>query len=345
MIMENYTRDITTLQSQATLWWPDTLKKQNAAISILPRLLETQDDFIALLQLNKSSPTQIFNLIKAANFPANLFLKHLCILSDYGGEPMQRLGKSFTHIFTKTDYTGKQVMNYLWRGNSYQYLFESMPVKSLSNAKLHIDGHGLQKNKPLDGLKRDMIMVLLHASTSNVSDQAGLDNCLIGSLLGDEVALQNYIRQRYIVVSRITGGSNANSMGQLAQNYVVEYLKQKLGNQLDIISNSSIKIETQHHKQTIPFDIVVSNPNKKVGIEVSFQVTTNSTIERKAGQAATRKMMIDEVGYKIAYIIDGAGNFQRSAAISSLCQNSDCTVAYSDQEFDVLVDFLRETLL
>ncbi|GEM_PF-1552170 len=38
----------------------------------------------------------------------------------------------------------------------------------------------------------------------------------------------------------------------------------------------------------MPFDVVVEKGNKKIGIEVSFQVTTNSTIERKAGQAADR---------------------------------------------------------
>jgi hypothetical protein len=77
---------------------------------------------------------------------------------------------------------------------------------------------------------------------------------------------------------------------------------------------------------------------------LSFQVTTNSTIERKAALAAERQNPINAAGHKIAYIIDGAGNFQRSAAISTICQHSDCTVAYSDSAFDVLADFLRESL-
>ena len=38
----------------------------------------------------------------------------------------------------------------------------------------------------------------------------------------------------------------------------------------------------------MPFDIVVNRNAKSIGIEVSFQVTTNSTIERKSGQAADR---------------------------------------------------------
>jgi len=343
--MPNYVRDITALQSHAVMWWTEKLKEENATISIIPRLLETQEDFISILQLSKNSPTQIFDLVKAAEFPANLFLKHLAVISDYGGELIQRLGRNFTSIFTKVDQTGKPIMNYVWRGNNYQYIFESMPVKVLSNKKLNIDGNGLKLDKSFDGLKRDMTMILLYASTSNISEYAGLDTCLLGSLLGNEVALERHIKQRYIVVSRITGGANANSLGQLAQNYIVKYLKDKLGNDFSIISNGSIILKNYGKATGMPFDIVVAKGNKQVGIEVSFQVTTNSTIERKAGQASERKALLNAAGYKIAYVIDGAGNFQRSAAISTICQHSDCTVAYSDSEFDILANFLSQSLL
>jgi hypothetical protein len=94
----------------------------------------------------------------------------------------------------------------------------------------------------------------------------------------------------------------------------------------------------------MPFDVLVTKGCKSVGIEVSFQVTTNSTIERKAGQAAERKRLMNAAGHRIAYVIDGAGNFQRSSAISTICKYSDCTVAYSDGEFDILATFVRETL-
>ena len=131
-------------------------------------------------------------------------------------------------------------MNYTWKEKKYQYVFEAMPVKGLSNQKLDIDGNGLQSDKPFDSLKRDMTMILLYASTSVMSECAGLEVCLLGSLLGDEVVLERYIKERYIVVSRITGGASANSLGQLAQRYIVKYLKEKLGSKFEIISNGSI---------------------------------------------------------------------------------------------------------
>ena len=89
------------------------------------------------------------------------------------------------------------------------------------------------------------------------------------------------------------------------------------------------------------FDIVVASPTGKYcAIEASFQVTTNSVIERKAGQAQARQLQLHAAGHKIAYIIDGAGNFQRSSALKTICHYSDCTVTYKDSELDLLVDFL-----
>lgn len=81
-----------------------------------------------------------------------------------------------------------------------------------------------------------------------------------------------------------------------------------------------------------------------VGIEVSFQVTSNSVIERKAALAEDRRRQMNREGHFIAYVLDGAGNFSRSAALTTLCQSSDCTVAYSPAELDTLVDFIQGKL-
>ena len=83
---------------------------------------------------------------------------------------------------------------------------------------------------------------------------------------------------------------------------------------------------------------------KIVGVEVSFQVTSNSTIERKATNAEDRRNHMRQEGHYVAYVLDGAGNFSRSAALTAICQSSDCTVAYSDKELDVLVEFIQGKL-
>jgi hypothetical protein len=340
--MTKFNRDINELRTKAVLWWPEELKSQNALANILPLLLKTQEDFLSLIVLSKVEPFQLFDLIKAAKYPANLFLKHLAVLADFGGEPIQRLGRSFKDVFPKEK--EKHYFDFIWREKSYRYEFKALPVNGLNNKKLFIDGAGLILEKDLNDLTCDMIAVLLFASTSDCADQAGLLACEIGTLLGNEDALIKFVKQRYITVSRITGGATANSLGQLAQSEIVNFLVNNLGEPYKILRNGTINLDGYDKKGGMPFDLVVEKDQKKVGIEVSFQVTTNSTIERKAGQAADRQLLMHKNGYQIAYVLDGAGNFQRSSAISTICNYSDCTVAYTLAEFNILADWIKRVL-
>ena len=337
-----YKRTVADLRKQASLWWPDELKQKNAKANIIPQLLQTQDDFLRILLLSKDKPFKVFDLIEAAEFPANLFLKHLVILADYGGEPMQRLGRSFTDIFPSS--SSQYYFNFIWMDEDHQYQFNELPIKGLNNKKLSIDGKGLLISRPLDGLIKDMIAILLFASTSDFSDQAGLERCEIGHLLGNEEVLTQYVKQKYIVVSRITGGATANMLGQFAQTEIVNFLKIQLGADYTITRNGTIPLSGYDKTGGMPFDIVIEKGNAKAGIEVSFQVTTNSTIERKSGQAADRYTLMHQNGYAIGYVIDGAGNFQRTSALATICQFSDCTVAYTTEEFKLLTQWLKGTL-
>ncbi len=343
--MPKYNRNITELRTKAALWWPEELKNKNALANVLPLLLKTQEDFLRLIVLSKNDPFQLFDLIKVAKYPANLFLKHLAVLADYGGEPIQRLGRSFKDIFPKgKGEKGKYYFDFIWKEKTYRYEFKALPVNGLNNKKLFIDGEGLIKEKQLDDLSCDMIALLLFASTSDYAEHAGLVACEIGTMLGNEDELSKFVKQRYITVSRITGGATANSLGQLAQSEIVNFLTNELGDKYKIIRNGYITIEGYDKKGGMPFDLVIEKGKKKVGIEVSFQVTTNSTIERKAGQAADRQMLVHKSGYSIAYVLDGAGNFQRSSAISTICNHSDCTVAYTLSEFKVLSNWIKSVL-
>jgi len=300
---------------------------------------------LRLIVLSKNDPFQLFDLITVAKYPSNLFLKQLVVLADYGGEPIQRLGRSFKEIFPKgIGKKGKYYFDFIWKEKTVRYEFKALPVNGLNNKKLFIDGKGLVIEKELNDLTCDMIALLLFASTSDYADQAGLCACEIGTMLGNEDELIKYVKQRYITVSRITGGATSNSLGQLAQSEVVDFLVNDLSGEYNIIRNGYIIIKGYDKNGGMPFDIVVEKGDKKIGIEVTFQVTTNSTIERKAGQAADRQALIHKNGYKIAYVIDGAGNFQRTSAISTICNYSDCTVAYTLAEFKVLSNWIQTVL-
>ena len=338
----DYRRSIESLQEKAILWWPKNLNDANQSISIVPKLLETQDDFLRILSLAKNSPYQIFDLLEATKFPANLFLKHLCVLADYGGEPIQRLGRAFPSLFQVKE--NLFAMDFFWNAQNYNYIFQELPKRGLGNKKLFLDGLGLRKSISLSNIYRDMIVILMFGSTSNCQEEAGLSSCNIGTLLGKSELLEMYVKQRYIIVSRITGGARSNALGQYAQQEIVAYLQQHLPSDYTIVSNGNIFLEGYEKERGMPFDIVVKHGENIVGIEVSFQVTTNSVIERKAGQSADRMKLMHEDGYHIAYVLDGAGNFQRSSAVSNICKHSDCTVAYSPEEFRVLVNWLQEIL-
>jgi hypothetical protein len=166
----------------------------------------------------------------------------------------------------------------------------------------------------------DVAMVLLHGGTAiepSLPDEP-YAKCCLGAMLGDKRALDAFVRQRYIHVSRITGGAAANTMGQLAEAYVRERLQAQLpkwnlsGHTIPGISQNAGRTYTS-------FDMVAESPRGRCcAIEVSFQVTTNSTIERKGGQAQTRRALLKKHGHKIAYVIDGAGNFERQSALATI---------------------------
>ena len=78
---DKYERTIDELETHACKWWPKEVREEAQKISILQALLDSQDKFIAILKLaNKAVPSSLFNLIDAAGFSYNLFLKHLVVL-------------------------------------------------------------------------------------------------------------------------------------------------------------------------------------------------------------------------------------------------------------------------
>jgi hypothetical protein len=144
-------------------------------------------------------------------------------------------------------------------------------------------------------------------------------------------------------VSAILRGATSNELGQEIQKYVKEFLEDYFkGRGWSFRQNATIpSISQTEDAREITFDIVAQSPaNRYFAIEVSFQVTTNSVIERKAGQAQSRYEKLHNAGHKIAYVIDGAGNLERETALRTICDYSDCTIAFSTEELKLLAEFL-----
>jgi hypothetical protein len=302
-------------------------------------LKETQDKFISLLNLSDANPfAWKINLNSSRSLSSNLFLKHLIVLSDVGGERLERFKNELQGIYKES------IMEFIWDGNIYSYTFQTLnEKKNWSNKNLFVDGNSINSRQELLPIIEDVSMFLLFAgsATNENLPQEIFDKCIIGTLLGKNEELELFVRQRYIWVSRITGGATANTLGQIAQTYVVCKLSEYLPD-WDFSQKSVPEISQNDGRTPTKFDIVAISPNNKYcAIEVSFQVTTNSTIERKAGQAQSRHTQLSNAGHKIAYVIDGAGNFKRRSAISTIMSFSDLTVTFKDRELNSLAEFLK----
>lgn len=345
---EKYLRTIKDLEKVGSKWWPKEVREEATKVSILQYLLDTQEKFISLLTLaDKSKPSKLFSLLDASDFEYHLFLKHLILLTDVGSEPIQRFNSSFNEMFPQ----GKFIFS-LGR-KQHEYQFEQLPIKgNPSNKKMQIDTlDNLRKQCKNVGLCKDIIMLLIYGAASiTASTRAVLYKCNAFEYLGQDELIKKYVRQNYIRVSGIIRGKLATDLGNVAQSYAASYLQKHLGNAYQVTSAGTIPGVKMDDDKDVTFDIVVDRKEdngrfkKYVGIEVSFQETSNSTIERKAREAQARFRNTQNKRCYVAYIIDGVGNFSRTAAVTDLCNNSHCNVAYTPSEFDILIEFIKEKL-
>jgi hypothetical protein len=177
---ENFKRNLDQLQKRATLYWPAELSGKEQSASIIPKLLATQDKFISILHVSDRQPASWKNIIgSTTEISANVFLKHLMVLADVGGEPLQRLGAQFKNIFPK------QEMHFLWKEKPFKYVFQQAHLVSrITNKALHVDGKDLHKQFKLEPLMEDVIMLLLFGSTALGSEVPDLikEKCIIGTI-------------------------------------------------------------------------------------------------------------------------------------------------------------------
>ena len=329
-------RKLDDLAANALKFWPEKIAEMERDTSIIPKLIETQDKFISLLNIADAEPFAWKQVLACSQLAANLFLKHLVVLSDIGGERLMRFKSELPTVFDN------DIIDFVWNGKRYNYEFQTLSgSRNWTNTNLKNDGTGLSQAENLTPLMEDVVNLILFggSATANNVPAEILEKCVIGALIGHEKALDAFVRQRYIWVSRITSGATVNSLGNLAQKYVVVFLQERLPGW--DFNKKSIPNISQNQRTPISFDIVAESPNGKYcAIEISFQVTTNSVVERKAGQAQSRQDQLRSAGHKIAYVIDGAGNFERRSALETICQFSDCTVTFKDDELEKLSKFL-----
>ena len=98
-LTKKYRRTFEDLEEVASKFWPAELSELEAKLSVIPLLLETQDQFISVISVETPDLGRLFKIVEASSLSANLFLKHLVILADFGGEPLQRVSREFEMLF------------------------------------------------------------------------------------------------------------------------------------------------------------------------------------------------------------------------------------------------------
>jgi hypothetical protein len=114
-------REIDDLKARAVIDWPTVLAHREKATSIIPKLIESQEKFIGILYVADASPTAWKDVLAATNgMPPNLFLKHLIVLADVGGERLQSYRTAILKFFP----TG--TMTFRWKDAEHTYAFRSL---------------------------------------------------------------------------------------------------------------------------------------------------------------------------------------------------------------------------
>ncbi|MBV5309807.1 hypothetical protein [Chromatium okenii] len=337
-----YKRTLAELRSKAVLHWPEDILHAAVELSVLPLLLKTQDSFISLLKVANRTPEAWREAIKHnTDLSGPIFLKHLMVITDIGGEALNKLPPL-------SNYCPNGIIKFSWNGKIWEYQFKEIQNKcSLANSALKVDSKRLLAGGELTVKMIDVAMLLLFGS-AGINDSLPMEikeRCIVGTLLGCSEELDRFVKKNYIRVNRQVGGATSNALGQLMQDYVVMHLKSSLPSDW-IVQKDSYLPNVFHTKEgnKTNFDVVVKSPQEKYfGIEVSFQVTTNSVIERKARESASLMASVHAAGHKICYVIDGSGNINiRKNAVNIICEHSDCTVAISKEEIKHLAAYLIE---
>ncbi|NEP05748.1 MAG: hypothetical protein F6K34_13505 [Okeania sp. SIO4D6] len=62
-------------------------------------MLKTQEQFINILSIDVLELEDLFTIVNSSALSGNLFVKHLVILADFGGEMLKRISKEFKSLF------------------------------------------------------------------------------------------------------------------------------------------------------------------------------------------------------------------------------------------------------
>ena len=129
-------RTFEEFQSNGKYFWLKELIDLEKNSSIIPLLIDTQDKFISLLNISDKDPFTWKETLKSTkSLSANLFLKHLMVLSDIGGEKLMRFKSELPRMINEN------TLNFTWNAQNFNYEFKTLNGSTpWNNKNLYVDG-------------------------------------------------------------------------------------------------------------------------------------------------------------------------------------------------------------
>jgi len=288
-----------------------------------PLIKNLEDSYKIIIEtLSNSSEENIVDELLILPVSRLCLLKHLMIILDTSAETLDRAAM---YIYTN-GITGLTVVDTIIPFKKLGPHF----YKNLNNANIGTSDVDLAS---------DIINLLCYASQSvEFGDFITFQKCNLISLVGSKEKLDSHL-----FLLPLNSNSQIKQLRAVDFGHQLEiYISKKL-EPLMIRLNVKKALRNRYVVNDQQFDLVLEKDNRHAIIEIAFQETTNSTLERKGKQAKNGLFnLIDSNDDRLIYIVDGAGYFKRINALTDLVTNSHFSCNVSDSSLSELINYLED---
>ena len=295
-------------------FWSDDFITANTN-KLLALLQNSYEEFINIISSTKRD--KLVEKLMSMNVPRAVLMKHIMIFLDTSAETLDRCAMYICIMKYEQLTLPEEVIKFNVLGEKFN--------RGLSNANI---------GKANDNLVRDLINILVFASESLEFGQfESFKKCNLAKLAGDNDKITKHLFFLPLNSSTQIKQLRAVDFGHQLELYIKKALN-------PLIDELGVTKTSRYNDQS--FDLVLKKGNRYVIIEIAFQETTNSTLERKGKQAKNGLYeSINKNGDKLIYVIDGAGYFKRKRALEDLITYSHLACNVSESGLAKLRHFLE----
>ncbi len=303
------------LKTTSSWFWSDEIIKPHSN----PLLLELENSYSTVIEaLMKINADLIVDELISLNIKRSLLLKHIMIFLDTSAETLDRAAMYINYKKFGGLTVGNKFIQFKKLGPSF--------YKNLNNEAIFNSDNNLT---------HDLLCILCYASQSKeFSHFETFNKCNLAIIVGDKNLLHKHL---YYLPLRSTAQIKqlrAVDFGLQLEIYIRNFLA-------PIIETLDLHYSNGNRYYGQQFDRVIEKDGKYIIIEIAFQETTNSTLERKGKQAKNGLFQqVDKNGDKLVYIVDGAGYFKRHNALSNIIEYSHFTCNVSQCNLQMLEEFI-----